>query len=323
MRRYNFKYLLSKIKCLLLGIYKQIKGEDETKIYLSYHIGLLSDKVRTTLIRKAIFEKVKDGSTIVDIGTGSGILALFACQAGAKKVYAIEKSCIINVAKKLAKDNGFENKIVFINEDSMLVKLPERVDGIISEIIGSVGLEENILPTLYDAKKRFLKKEGFFIPKGLQYYIAPVYLRESDNAEIVNFFIAKQWNLNFKSIIKNNRCKVLYLLIPQFKDFELLGEPTVLGNIEFEKINYDIFNSSAKLHISKNGILSGFIVYLKIYFSDNIALCPFIQKEQISWSSWCTFLFFPSTKLIQVQQGQPIQANICYSTKHGWDLRFF
>jgi len=47
----------------------------------------------------------------MDVGAGSGILSLFAAQAGARKVYAVEASNMALSAKKLVKANGFENVI--------------------------------------------------------------------------------------------------------------------------------------------------------------------------------------------------------------------
>lgn len=51
----------------------------------------------------------------MDIGCGTGILSLFAAQAGAKHVYAIEKANIFKVARKIIKENKFENKITILN----------------------------------------------------------------------------------------------------------------------------------------------------------------------------------------------------------------
>lgn len=51
---------------------------------------------------------------MLDVGCGSGILSLFAAQAGAKKVYAVEASNMAVYARKLVKANGFEGIIEVI-----------------------------------------------------------------------------------------------------------------------------------------------------------------------------------------------------------------
>ena len=51
---------------------------------------------------------LREGMTIVDIGAGTGILSFFACQAHAKRVYAIERTDTIHLAEELAKENGLD-----------------------------------------------------------------------------------------------------------------------------------------------------------------------------------------------------------------------
>lgn len=55
--------------------------------------NMLADCIRTETYQSAIFknseENFKD-KVILDVGTGTGILAFFAIQAGAKMVYAVE-----------------------------------------------------------------------------------------------------------------------------------------------------------------------------------------------------------------------------------------
>ena len=78
---------------------------------------MISDKVRTEIYRNAILQNRKDfeGKVVMDVGSGSGILSLFAAQAGAKKVYAIEASNMAVHAKQLILDNGFQDVIEVIN----------------------------------------------------------------------------------------------------------------------------------------------------------------------------------------------------------------
>lgn len=138
-------------KRLIRKFIHKVKNLNSYSLY--NQIYLISLKARTDALRQAIFEYVKPGDVVVDIGTGSGILAIFACQTGTKKVYAIERDPIIKIAKQLAKSNNFEDKISFIYEDSRYVKLPQKADVIISETIGVTEFEEEILSILLDAKK--------------------------------------------------------------------------------------------------------------------------------------------------------------------------
>ena len=56
--------------------------------------NMLQDYVRTGTYRQAFLSNASDfkDKVVLDVGTGTGILALFAVQAGAKKVYAVEAS---------------------------------------------------------------------------------------------------------------------------------------------------------------------------------------------------------------------------------------
>jgi protein arginine N-methyltransferase 3 len=55
------------------------------------------DKVRTETYRSALLDNADQfkGKTVLDLGCGTGILAMFAAQAGAAKVVAVDQSDII------------------------------------------------------------------------------------------------------------------------------------------------------------------------------------------------------------------------------------
>ncbi len=79
---------------------------------------MLEDTVRTPCYRDAIVKNPSNfvGKIVMDVGCGSGILSLFAAQAGAKKVYACEASGAAEIARKLVKANGFENVVEVIEK---------------------------------------------------------------------------------------------------------------------------------------------------------------------------------------------------------------
>ena len=56
---------------------------------VEYHQSMLADEARMRGYLRAILKVVEPGDVVLDIGSGTGILAYFACLAGARLVYAV------------------------------------------------------------------------------------------------------------------------------------------------------------------------------------------------------------------------------------------
>lgn len=138
------------------------------------HAHMVDDPRRMGPLLRAIRAAVKKGSVVADIGTGTGVLAIEAARSGAKRVWAIEfdKDALVT-AKRKVRDAGQGDRIAFMSGISFDIDLPERVDLIICETIGSFGFDENILATLADAKRRFLKARGRLVPSCIELWGAP------------------------------------------------------------------------------------------------------------------------------------------------------
>ncbi|MFA6797581.1 MAG: 50S ribosomal protein L11 methyltransferase, partial [Candidatus Paceibacterota bacterium] len=104
------------------------KKEVKNKEYWSMTEGVfncLIDEKRTISFSSAIKKTVKKGDVVVDMGTGTGILAMFAADAGAKKVYAIEiDKRNIKTLRSNFLLNGYNNIIEIIEGDVRKVKIP-------------------------------------------------------------------------------------------------------------------------------------------------------------------------------------------------------
>src|SRR5262245_35617766 len=103
------------------------------------HRQYLADGARLAAFRRAIREVVKPGDLVVDLGAGTGVLGLLACEAGAGRVYAIDAGGMIEVARGVARANRLENRVTFVKELSLHTELPERVDVVIADQIGRFG----------------------------------------------------------------------------------------------------------------------------------------------------------------------------------------
>lgn len=128
---------------------------------------MLKDEVRTNSYRDAIIKNghLFKGKVVLDVGCGTGILSMFAAQAGAKLVIGVDMSSIINQAKKIVAANGFSDVITLMQGKMEEVVLPvEKVDIIISEWMGYFLLYESMLDTVLYARDRYLAKDGLILP---------------------------------------------------------------------------------------------------------------------------------------------------------------
>lgn len=171
------------------GIYTNTEStvEQYFKYYskLSNQQNMMQDSVRTGHYYEAIMKNTADfkDKVIMDVGTGSGILSLFAAMAGAKKVYAIEASGVASAAKKLVEKNKFGHIIEVINtriedlvaEDEKKNIIGKTVDVIVSEPLGTMLYNERMLETYIIARDKFLKPGGKMFPTEAYLCIAPFY----------------------------------------------------------------------------------------------------------------------------------------------------
>jgi len=147
-----------------------ILGWDE-----EFHELMLNDQLRMAAYREAIRQAVWPGAVVLDLGTGTGVLAQWALEARAKRVYGIEVNHkILELAERRLGAAGLADRFKPVNGLSYDVELPEKVDLIISELIGNFGDNEDCHRILADARGRFLKPGGLMLPLRVTTFFVPV-----------------------------------------------------------------------------------------------------------------------------------------------------
>jgi len=87
------------------------------------HQWMVYDARRVGQFRRAIQETVTQGDVVVDLGTGTGLLAFLCARAGARRVHAIERNpVILEWAERLARANGLAERVMFHQGDSREVE---------------------------------------------------------------------------------------------------------------------------------------------------------------------------------------------------------
>ena len=126
---------------------------------------MIQDRGRMAAYAAALKRRVAPGSVVADIGAGTGVFSLLACQYGASRVYAIEPADAICLARECAAANGYAERIRFFQAVSTRVSLPERVDVVVSDLRGGLPLFQRHLPSIVDARERLLAPGGVLIPQ--------------------------------------------------------------------------------------------------------------------------------------------------------------
>jgi predicted RNA methylase len=272
--------------------------------YENYY-QMLSDKVRMEAYRDAIFKSVKSGDVVIDLGAGTGLLAIWAIQAGASKVYAIEKTDAINLAREVAKANNCLSKIEFINDNSMDVELSERVNVIVSETLGSFGIDENTVQFINDARERFLMDDGIIIPQSIELFVAPV--DDVDTYNKIDFWRHIR-DINFSPAFDLFSKKIM---IESVSRKGLLSKPVNIGSIDFSRYIEPEFKSRTYIQIEKPGTIHGVAGWFSAMLCDGVEIVTSPYNDKTHWKQ----AFFPFTDAVEVIKGDVLDWNVSVGAK--------
>ncbi|NXC45574.1 ANM9 methyltransferase, partial [Penelope pileata] len=127
-----------------------------------WHFIMLNDAKRNLTYLKAIENAVRSGcKSVLDIGTGTGILSMFAKKAGASHVFACELSkTMYELACDVVAANNMEREIKLLHLKSLDIEIPkhvpERVSLVVTETVDAGLFGEGIVESLIHAWEHLL-----------------------------------------------------------------------------------------------------------------------------------------------------------------------
>ena len=258
---------------------------------LSWHERMLADRVRVEAYRKGIAGSVKRGDVVIDLGTGTGILAAMAAQAGARHVYAVDHSELIEIAREIARRNGLHN-ITFVAQNSRDFMPPEQADVLLHEQLGPAIFGENMIMNLLDLKRRALKPAGRIVPAVFDLYIEPVALKDE-------YRIPKIWEIEGLGI--DLRFLEGYLPLQKYlgkfhdlrtvKNFEvdhLLCEPAPILTIDMNAMTSEqdiVRRHAVSRSVVRGGSMDGFCIYFRGRFDNGTSFDNAPHSPQTNWEN--------------------------------------
>lgn len=251
-------------------------------------VSLLSHKSRIQKFAQAIERMINPGDYVIDIGTGSGILAILAAQQGARVTAIDANTESLKYARDAAILNDVADKIEFVHSHFADLKTKEKADVVICEMLSSVMLIEQQIPASRYAINNLLKPDGKLIPEGVRLFVVPV-----ENEIVWNRFNVE--NLKFPRI-------------PQTAD---RGQSTDLANLqELEYYNFstisdkpDGIDKSIDFEIVQSGSVHGLIGLFEASLCEGIKL-----SMEDGWRE----IFLPLREAIEVNTGDKVSFRISF-----------
>ena len=139
---------------------------------MGFHRQLLADGVRAGVFAEAVRRALRPRDFVVDLGTGTGMLAIVAAQAGAGTVIGIGRTAIATQARALAAAN--DARVTVVQGASDQVRLPRQVDVVLSECLGLAGLGGAMIGAVTRAWDRWPRPGGLVIAGRVRVFAAPV-----------------------------------------------------------------------------------------------------------------------------------------------------
>lgn len=289
-----------------------MSGYDDSAIgSFDFHDSMLADTQRTESFLKAIMATVKADDVVVDIGSGTGVLSMFAAMAGARTVYAIEREPIIGIAKEIAEVNNLADRIEFIEASSGDVELPELADVVVSETIGSIGLDEGIMEWASDARRRLAKPAAAFIPSQVDVHAALVDVPR--DFEPINRWSDRLLTLDFSAL---RRIVVNNVMWAEISRAAVMSEARTMirGEVGSDSLEFEQADAIAR----KDGVVHGLGVWFSASLSPGITISNAPPNGVPSWDQGLLAVDVP----FEVTRGDPVPIEVVSSYDGArWDWR--
>ena len=268
---------------------------------LHFYGQMIADAPRMDAYAAALRHVVNRDSVVMDLGCGPGVFALLACKLGARRVYAVEPNNVVGLAREAAAANGFADRIEFFEKVSTEITLPEPATIIVSDLRGVLPFFQQHIPSIIDARKRLLTRDGVLIPHRDLLWAAVVEAPEQ-YAELVSPW-QDQFDLDLSAatrFITNTWRK------SDIKPEQFLTEPVCWSTVDY----YEVDSADARAEISwraaRDGIAHGFAVWFDSELIDDVGFSNHPAAPRMIYGQG----LFPFSEPIKVFEGDRIDLRL-------------
>ena len=269
---------------------------------LNEHRAYIADATRLACFRAAVERTLRPGDVVADLGCGFGVLGLLCLQAGAARVYGVDSTRALEIARETFRRAGLGERYICVSGLASQIELPERVDVAICDHFGAFGFDYGAIDLLRDARERFLKPGGRLIPSRLSLHIAAA--RSSPCRETVGAWRSPavpeeyRWLCNYEANA---------VLAATLRPDDLLSDAAALGSIDLGAHSGETLAFEAELRVQRDGVVDGLAGWFDCELADGVSMtnsplaATAIRREQA---------FLPIGEPLPVIAGETLKATM-------------
>ena len=257
---------------------------------------MLADTIRLDAYLEALRRSMVPDCVVLDLGAGPGILSLYACRWGARRVYAVESGDSIQIARELATANGYGDRIVTIQDVCSKITLPEFADVIVADLRGTLPFFCKSITSMMDARDRLLKPGGVMIPQrdviwGTVVEEPEIYRKRILSWDQSGFEMAaaRQRAVNEMYKIRSNRQ-------------HFLAAPRELGCVDYPSVLTPRFRADACWPAERYGTAHGLCLWFDSTLAAGVSLSNAPDSPELIYGS----VFFPFPEPVELKTGDRI-----------------
>ena len=263
---------------------------------------MVTDKPRMHAYVQALEKVVRPGCVVLDIGAGTGIFSLLACQLGAGKIHLVEPDDSIHVARAISAANDYTNRITFHQTLSTQIRLTKQADVIISDLRGVLPLLQHHIPSIVDARDRLLAPGGKLIPDSDKIWAALV-----ESPDVYRSYeepwLRNTYGLNMHAghkFVTNTWRKV------SLNDEELLVPPQCWATIDYNTVTNTDVSNTLRWTVERSGICHGLAVWFDTTLAEDIGFSNTPGKPELIYGQ----AFFPWEKPVKLNSGDIVSVDL-------------
>ncbi|XP_075925574.1 protein arginine N-methyltransferase 1 isoform X1 [Petromyzon marinus] len=292
--------------------------------HFGIHEEMLKDEVRTRTYRNAMYHNrhlFKD-KVVLDVGSGTGILCMFAAKAGAKKVFGIECSNIADYSQQIIKANNLDSVITIVKgkveEVDLLV---DKVDIIISEWMGYCLLYESMLNTVICARDKWLKPGGAIFPDRASLFLTAIEDRQYKENKINWWEDVYGFDM---SCIRD--VAIQEPLVDVVEPKQVVTNSCLVKEVDIYTVKVDdlTFTSPFCLQVRRADYVHALVAYFTVEFTRCHKRTGFSTAPDAPYTHWKQTVFYLKEDCLTVKPGEEIYGTISLrpNAKNNRDLDF-